>query len=551
MRKFLIIAMTLAISGCASLPMDVNVQTGPELAAPAAQELTFYTPSGPTPGAGAQEIISGFLAAGTGPQSEYSVAREFLSTDFAPRWNPDGGVLIRSGVPTFKSAGGSLQVVEVTIAASVDAQGVYVDYDEPKLNSLRFQLLKEEGEWRISNAPNLTVVTAPVFSVVFKAHSLYFLDSTKNRLISDLRWFPSKASTGTKLVNALLSGPSPWLIEGVTTSIPEGTHLTIDAVRIEDGIAQVDLDANALKADALDRRLMLSQLRNTLLQISGIRDVEVSINNSAQEIVQAPISVSPNGGSAYSLSEDGVSRIAAGAGSSIIGTAALVKQENPYLFALDNSGNRVAMATESGIFLLEANGVSARSRKIGTQTEIISLFFDTTGRLWVLPKSASEPITIFDESGNQKYLSEGLVGERISASLGNEGAKLAVGLKAGNESFIQLFTVSRNQSSNPTSLNPGSILSPVIGEPVSLIWHDSNSLRVLERTSSNLTALNEYPIHGPRKQLTMPPVVGTKLSVGPASLSTYLLAEDGGVWALSGTTWRRTTIDAIDISSLR
>lgn len=551
MRKFLVIAVILAISGCASLPMEVNVQTGPELAAPAAQELSFYTPSGPTPGAGAQEIISGFLSAGTGPQNEYAVAREFLTTDFAPRWNPDGGVLIRSGVPTFKSTGGSLQVVDVTISASVDSQGIYLDFDDPKPNSLRFQLLKEDGEWRISNAPNLTVVAAPVFAVVFKAHSLYFLDTTKNRLISDLRWFPTKASTGTKLVNALLEGPSPWLIEGVTTAIPEGTHMTIDAVRIEDGIAQVDLDANALRADALDRRLMLSQLRNTLLQISGVRDVEVSINNSAQDIAQAPIYVSPNGGSAYSLSGDGVARIAAGAGASIIGTAAMVKQENPYLFALDNSGNRVAMAAEKGIFLLEANGVSARSTKLGTQTGIASLLFDVTGRLWVFPKSAAEPIVIFDENGTQRFLSDGLEGERIAASLGNEGAKLALAVKVGNRSKIELFTVGRNQSSIPTSLNPASIVLPVVGEPISLIWHDSNSIRVLERTSSNLTALSEYPIHGPRKQLTMPPVIGVKLAVGPAALSTYLLSEDGGVWALSGSTWRRTTVDSLDISSLR
>ena len=551
MRRALIFGLVLLLAGCAGLPTQINVQTGPELIAPTAQELSFYTPSGPNAGDSPQEIISGFLAAGTGPQNDYSVAREYLTSDFAPRWNPDGGVLLRSGSPVFRNSGGSLQVVDVNIAASVDDQGRYRDFENAETNSLRFQLSQEDGEWRISSAPNLTVVTPPVFAVVFKALSLYFLDSTKNHLISDLRWFPSRTSTGTRLVNALLAGPSDWLSSGVTTAVPENTRLTIDAVRIVDGVAQVDLDANALKADALDRRLMLSQLRNTLLQISGVSDVALSVNNSPQEIVPAPIAVSGSGGSAFAMDADGISRVAIGDSKGVLGSAALVKNQDPNLFAITDSGNRLAVSGPKGIFLSESNGISARVTQLSNVSDISALFFDTERRLWAFPSDADKSILVFDESGNQRELSEGLTGTRIGASIGNEGAKLAIIVRVGLESKVHVLTVIRNSTASPISLNPGLVLKPVVGDPISLIWQESTGIRVLERTSSNLTALSEYPLSGPRRQLTMPPVVGLKLSEGPAALATYLLAEDGGVWALNGTTWRRTTVNGIDISSLR
>ena len=165
---------------------------------------------------------------------------------------------------------------------------------------------RENGQWRIASAPNLTVVTSPVFSVVFNAFQVYFYNNTQNALVSDLRWFPSRASTGTKLVNALLAGPSAQLAQGVVSSIPPGTKLTIDAVNIQDGVAQVDFDSTALEADSLERRLMLTQLRATLMQLVGVSDVEVSINNSPQDIVPANLRTPSAGGAAFYLRNTGI-----------------------------------------------------------------------------------------------------------------------------------------------------------------------------------------------------------------------------------------------------
>lgn len=550
MKKLVGIFLVLGLSGCAGLPTQVDIKAGPELVAPQAQELSFYTPAGPAADASAQEIISGFLGAGTGPQNDYSVARQYLTTDFAQRWNPEGAVLIRTGTPTFQSAGDTLQVVEVKVAAKLDEQGRYIDYESVQSSSLRFQLQKQDGQWRIASAPNLTVVTSPVFSVVFSAYPVYFLDSRRNHLVGDLRWFASKASTGTKLVNAMLDGPSEWLAPGVQSAVPENTRLTIDAVRIVDGVAQVDLDGSALKADALDRRLMLSQLRATLLQLSGVFDVAIFVNNSLQDIVPAPIVTSQTGGSVFTLFDTGVVRIAAGEMALTPGSPAFVKENSPKLFAIENGGNRIAFATNQGVYLSEISGLTSRIQKISDATDLAALNFDESGLLWLFPKKASLPIQVQDFNGFLLELSEGASGIRTAAAIGPEGSRIAISVADEGRSRIHVLTVSRNAGSYPTALNSGLNLLPVLGTALSLCWQEASVLRVLEETTSGLTALSDYPLTGPRFPLTMPPVAGLKIAAGPSSLSTYLISDTNEVWVLTGTTWRRSQVKGFDIATL-
>jgi len=85
MRKLVLLITAALLSGCASLPSNLNVEVGPELSTPDQQDLSFYSPASPLPGASPSEIVSGFLSAGTGPQNDYQVAREYLTDGFASR----------------------------------------------------------------------------------------------------------------------------------------------------------------------------------------------------------------------------------------------------------------------------------------------------------------------------------------------------------------------------------------------------------------------------------------------------------------------------------
>jgi hypothetical protein len=72
---------------------------------------------------------------------------------------------------------------------------------------------------------------------------------------------------------------------------------------------------------------------------------------------------------------------------------------------------------------------------------------------------------------------------------------------------------------------------------------------VLEQTSSGLTSISDYPITGPRSQLSIPPVTGKEIFTGTAGLSTYLVADNGEVWVLTGSAWRRVVSDALLVAT--
>ena len=552
MRRLIALFALVALSGCAVLPTALDVQSGPELLVTTSQDFAYYSPAGPTMNASAQEIVSGFLAAGTGPQNDYSVAREFLSEEFAPRWQPAAQTLIRSGAPSFRESGQSILLVDVNVSARVDEHGRYADVSPAEGNSLRFQMVREAGQWRISAAPNLTVVTQPVFSVVFSAFPVYFVDSRSNFLVPDLRWFPSRASTPTKLVNALLAGPSEWLSTGVSTSIPADTRLTINAVSIEDGVAKVDFDANALAANNSARRVMLSQLRATLLQIPEINEVALSVNSSAQDIIPSSLRNVSAPGPTFVLTDNGIQRLSASDAQALSGTEAIMQDYNPTLFAIFDDAKRIAFASEQGVFLLERDGFRLQVGQLSQSTAVAALDFDSYGALWIFPRDAQEDIEVHDARGPIRYLSSDLQGTRLSSVLSPEGSRLvqAFALSDG-QIILRAQTVTRDSTTAPIRLNEGIDIIPVVGKPLSLTWHGSNALRVLEETTSGLSALSEYPLSGPRRSLTMPPVIGTQLLSGSASISTYLLSDQGQLWALTGNTWRSNSSGAIALASLR
>jgi hypothetical protein len=552
MKRLIAALATLVLAGCAALPTELNVQSGPELVGPATQEFSYYSPASPSQGATAEEIVSGFLAAGTGPQNDYAIAREYLSDDFAQRWQPAAETLIRSGAPTFRESSGTVQLVDIIAGAKVDEHGRYTDVSPAQTSTLRFQLVKQDGEWRIAAAPNLTVVTQPVFSVVFRAFPIYFVDTRYRFLVPDLRWFPSRTSTPTKLVTALLAGPSEWLGTAVTSAIPQGTSLTINAVSVEDGVARVDFDANALAADATSRQVMLTQLRSTLLQISGVNQVAISVNSSAQEIAPSELADISTLGPTFALTNSGVQRVNVSEQLPLSGTDSMVESYQPTRFALGDDGRRVGFSNADGVYLLGRDGLTLSITQLSLTGDVAALEFDSFGSLWVFPSNASSPIEIYQNSGAFRTLPVDLEGRRLWGAISPEGGRLvqAVELLDGTSKLL-IETIIRDSAMIPLRTNPGFEVSPAAGKPVSLTWHGSNTLRVLEQTASGLSALSEYPLTGPRRALTMPPVVGVQLLSGASSITTYLLSEGGELWTLTGNTWRQGITGVLALSAQR
>jgi len=548
MRKLMIFVLALALGGCAGLPTGLDIETGPELTSPEQQEIAYFSPSGPATGATPAEIVNGFLAAGTGPQNDYAIAREFLSEGFAARWRPGGQTLIRVGGYELQEAGDSLQVASLTIGATIDQFGRF-EAVPPSTTNLRFRLALEEGEWRITSAPNLTVVTIPVFGVVFSQFPIFFLDSTSTQLVPDLRWFPSRASIATQLVSALLEGPQGWLNDSVLSAIPAGTQLQVNAVLVQEGVAVVDLDANAIAADNRQRGLLLTQLRSTLLQLPGVLDVVVSIAGARQDIEPSPIAPLPPAAS-FALTDNGIVRLTGSEAGVLVGSDEIVQRLSPQHIAVGNAGQILAVSNTEGVFRLLVSDVGYETKRLSETGQVVDLQVDGFGNLWVFRDSQENQIEIIDSSGGSQLLTLPFGTRIVSAALSPEGARLAV-LASNGTLTIRIYGVVRNQSGLPLRLASSIEVEPAASRVVSISWYQPSFLRALEKTAAGLAGVTEYPLSGPKVPRLAPPVPGLVLETGFALIDSYMLSEAGDVWQLSNNSWRRLITDARDISTGR
>ena len=389
-----------------------------------------------------------------------------------------------------------------------------------------------------------------MFQVVFKPYSVYFLDSRGTELVPDLRWFPSRTSTGTRLVNALLAGPSEYLNVGVQSAIPEGTKLTIGAVTIQQGIAEVDFDSLALMADAIDRRLMLSQLRATLLQLSGVSDVVLSVNSSRQDIIPAGISPERSGTEVVSL-RDAVYRLGSSDALPITGTANLVALSKPTMLAAARSGNLLAFSSPAGVEVMFGSGIGVQSERVSDTAQLAALEFDGEDLLWEIPKQSGSAVRVFEGGTQIASLVLPVIGTRLAAALSPEGSRLAVIVRTQSETRLEIFTINRDVRNLPAFINPGTIVQTSLVDPISLTWQTPVTLRILETTSQGRSSLSDYPLFGPKVQLPAPLVPGIKVVAGQSAGSSYLLGQNGELWNLTGGSWRRVASEVLDIAKIR
>lgn len=474
-------AIVLTTTACAQLPKSGEIKTGPNVESGLETDYLYYSPSGPTAGDSPEEIVLGFLNAGTGPQNDYEVAKSYLATSFRNQWDPNNEVLIQDGSPKVTLTLDGTASVIIPIAAKINARGQYQAMPAGSTETIRIKLGKEVGQWRISSAPNLISVIRPVFDVVFKAYALYFFDNQLKQLVPDVRWFPSRASTSTRLVTALLGGPSDWLVPAVRSAIPSGTKLSLSTVTVADGIATVDLSSKALEASATERRMMQVQIRETLIQLNSVYSVNVTVQRSALEAnswtfpaVQNQI-VTP-----VALYENELVHLDSEGSNPIGGSKALLSQLTAIDFALNMDEKTVLVTTKDGVYQTALGKIIQEPKLLVKGEGFLSPILDATGYAWVIPKSGNRQIMVFDQEGKRIPFSSGWLGDtdRLSFSMSNEGSRIVVAAGTKENSRVYVASVIRDKDGNPVRF--GSPIKPV-GQMAaqSVTWLDNIRIAVL------------------------------------------------------------------------
>ena len=543
------VTIALLAAGCAQLPTAVNVQAGPTISAEPESQLSYYSPARPTIGASPEAIVSGFLNAGTGPQNDYEVARAYLTGALASSWRPNTEVLIRSGAPVYQSLSETVQLVDVLVTARIDESGRYHRLESPETRTLRYEMQQQLGEWRISDAPNLTVVTSPVFDVVFQEYSIYFVDSSYSYLVPQSRWFAPSASTPTRLVNSLLRGPGDELLGALRTGIPPETQLSVQAVRVTEGTAFVDLDQNALQADASQRSLMMSQLQSTLRGLSNVNQVRVSISSNPQDIRPADISVPTGAGVMIALKPDGVYRVSGRDSTVIPSLSDLVTQSTPRQIDLDES-NRYLQVSKSGLDLVEPARLGIDRKTLSSDNSLIDPQFDVFGFAWAASTEQGR-LLAFNRAGEEVELNQSKNNRLLSFQISPDGARIAEVRSTATGQELILRGVIRDSAGKPRAIVGRIVVQLTQGMPVAASWSGMDALTVLESLEGGSALVGKYPLDGPWQRLPVSPAEAESVQASPAGTSQHLLSGAGQLWSLSGGSWRLSQEDVIDIAFTR
>ncbi len=531
----LLAALALLLAACAGLPTSGAVYPGlSPLDAGDDPEIRFV-PDGPQPGATPEEIVNGFLRAGSGPQEGWAIARQFLTTDFAVQWDPRASVtvdrLADRTAPTEPIDG--VSTIEVVPTGLVDAGGAYVPQSSGPV-TLAFSLVEEDGQWRIDQAPDGVVLFEEEFSSVYQRVSLQYFDPSWQFLVPDLRWFP-KPNIATYVATALIEGaPSPWLAGAVRTAFPEEVVFDAAAVPAPDGVAQVELNAAALSLGQATLDQMQAQLEASLAS-ARVNGVRMTVNGTPLEARAAPVrSTRVDPQSLVELADGRFGFLDGEDLESVPDPGEAVESVDAVAIETGPDLDVAAVRTASGTALrAAAEGALA---VVDERPGLLDPTIDPFATVWTVPATTPAAVRASPVDGEAVSV-EGAwpAAAAITAmQVSRDGARMAATVAVRGHTEVWVAGIRRSTDGSALALGEPLVLAAPAGDAVDLAWLDDSTLGVLVRSGGEMT-LREQPVGGPGADLTVPDAVSGV--VGGNSSARLHAALDGAVYVRQGPNW--------------
>ncbi|BDZ51468.1 lipoprotein LpqB [Frondihabitans sucicola] len=537
-------AVAVALVGCASIPSTGGVQTGDPITSKVQSDIE-YLPSGPVAGSDQERILRGFVAAGTGSQSDYAVAREYLSKSFSKKWNPRAGVIVRQGSGTFRSVSDSQATFTVQSAATVDAEGHYTESQPSTSTNLSFKFVKESGQWRLSYAPDGIQLSTANFDLVFRPHAVYFFDPTYSYLVPDQRWFLARTSTTTRIVSALLAGPSTWLRGAVVSAFPEGTQLSLDSVTVASGTAKVDLSGDALSADSTARIRMHAQLLASLSTVATVNAVDINVEGNALSIPSgSQPSVNPTVDARPLVIAKGQFGFASPTTvSPIPGLTKSVTSLKPTSVELSTKQNVAAVGTAAGVYAVKDDGIA---RKVDSRSDLAAPSLDDLGYVWSAKVDQPRSLTAFTLDGVAHPLTTSLPADEslVAFKVSRDGTRVVLLLNADGTTKLLVAAVIRDSKHVPVKLGDPLELTPPSGNPVAVTWVDELTVATLSTNDAGDSLVAEQDVGGETTDLGRPTGTGVDIVGGNGADRVRVLTATGSLLEPRGNGWEDTGVSA-------
>ncbi|MCR2764647.1 LpqB family beta-propeller domain-containing protein [Microbacterium sp. zg.B48] len=534
-------AAALVLSACAGLPAGGPVNPGLAAGDDAFSPEFLFRPDEPQPGATPEQIVEGFIRAGSGPgpAANWDVARMFLAPSIRETWKPEASVTI--DVPDERTAvaptEGAVSVSLVAVA-TVDQTGAYQPA-EAGITQLSFHLAQQDnGEWRITEAPDGVVVDRDVFANVFHRYSLMFFDPTWQFLVPDVRWFPT-TNAATRIAGALVNGaPSPWLLDSVRNAFPEGVSLARPSVPLESGVAQVALSADALLIEPTTLDRMQTQLTASLAT-AGVSRAQMSVESAP--LIAEPVATRSTRvtGPPLVLTEEGFGFLAGDELTQIPGLSSSMANVIPTAIQVATDRDFAAVRLVDGTVarVPAGGGVTVVDSRAG----LVNPSADPFGYIWSVPRDQPSAVTVFSAGGQQFPIADAWPGatQIVAMTVSRDGARLAALLVAGDRTEVRVAGVVRGDDNQPIRIGDPVPLGVLSGAGAGLTWLDDVSLGVLTARAEG-PLFTEQLAGGPGSTIDAP--IGAASIAGANSISSVRLrAEDGSLFVKRGANWQRTT----------
>lgn len=452
-ERIALMLLLVVLTGCAAVPT-----TGPVLhyqpAQAGASNGVQVAPLPPVDGATQLLIVEGFLHAMSTNDGDYRVARQYLTTEAAGRWQPESGVQVYAdGYPPTETD--QSVVLTAPLTGTIDSSGAY--HATAGQLRLDFGLVKDEnGQWRISNPPNGVVVSRYLFTDAFQAVNLNFLASSGDVLLPDPRYYPSGSDEARLVAEGVLRGPSAWL---QPLTAPRTTRdITVTSVSIDPGgIARVQLSPNAMQLSRERKDALLAELVFTLSGLDPVVTVQVSagaeawssksgrwdLNQSNYSDLDPADSITPR---PVYLARDGkLQRQATQAGWSDFVD---LQTDLPKVrqLAISRNAQQWAALGESDERLLSGVIGEKGSKVQRSATGLLRPAFDRSGQLWS-PVASLSGLAVFREGAAVPVTVRGVPAGRVVAlALAPDGARAAVVLATAGRTVVGLLRVHRSDS---------------------------------------------------------------------------------------------------------
>ncbi len=222
----------LVLSACAGLPMSGPVNPGLSAGEDAGSPEFLFRPDEPQPGASPEQIVEGFIRAGSGPgpAANWEVARMFLAPSIRETWNPEASVTIDLPMIASRSrrVRGRSRSRSRPSGASTEQARISPTRHHPAVVPTRpagrRRMAHHRGSGRRCDRPRCLQRTSS--TATRSATSI----RPTGFLVPDVRWFPT-TNAATRITRALVNGsPSSWLADAVEDAFPESVTLARPSV---------------------------------------------------------------------------------------------------------------------------------------------------------------------------------------------------------------------------------------------------------------------------------------------------------------------------------